>query len=378
MNTPSARETAPGGRFFFFALLSVVLMYFDQRDGWGQRIRYALQAIAYPIQVTVGSPARLASATSEMFRTRASLREENEALRSREQELLLRTQRFEALERENEQLRNLAAGELPALVEKSVLADVVMAEITRQRQWLVINKGATSGLFRYQSVVDADGLVGQLVRVGPWSAEVMLISDPGAAVPVEVVRSGVRTIAEGTGSDEPELHLPYVAATDDVKVGDLIVTSGLGGVFPTGIPVGVVTEYLRDPDELLAVVRVQPSARLARSRQLLALWFSPDNPAAPRRPGTLETLPPATLGDPIAREPAPRPTPARTTAPTPAPPPAPPPTTPAPAPAPTPTPAPAPAPAPDPPPAPAPAPDPAAEPAPAQADAPAEPTEPGQ
>lgn len=304
LNTPSARETAPGGRFIFFALLSLVLMYFDQRDGWGARVRYVLQAVAYPIQVTVGSPGRLATATSEMFRSRASLREENEALQKSARDLALRTQRFEALEQENEQLRALTADTLPSLVKKSVLADVVKADLGRLRQRLVINKGDNSGLFRSQAVVDATGLVGQLVRVGPWSAEVMLITDPEAAVPVEVLRSGERTIAVGTG-DARELLLPYLPATADVKAGDLIVTSGLGGVFPTGIPVGEVIENQRDPDELLARVRAQPRARLDRSRQLFALWFDPANPAAPRRPEMLDTLPPASVADPVTREPPP-------------------------------------------------------------------------
>jgi rod shape-determining protein MreC len=294
MNTPSARDTAPGGRFIFFAVVSLVLMYFDQRDGWGAKVRYVLQAVAYPIQVTVGSPGRLINATSEMIRTRASLREENEALKTRDRELELRTQRFEALERENEQLRGLAAGSLPPLVTKSALVDVIKAELTLYRQRLVINEGDNSGLFRSQAVVDATGLVGQLVRVGPWSAEVMVITDPEAEVPVEFLRSG----------DARELLLPDVLATADVKEGDLVMTSGLGGVFPTGIAVGQVVKIERDPDEIVARVIVQPSARLDRSRQLLALWFDPANPAAPWRPEMVDTLPAASIADPVTREPS--------------------------------------------------------------------------
>jgi rod shape-determining protein MreC len=307
MNTPSARDSAPGGRFIFFALLSLVLMYFDQRDGWGAKVRYVLQAVAYPIQVTVGSPGRLISATSEMLRTRASLREENQALQARDRELELRTQRFEALERENEQLRGLAAGSLPPLVTKSELVDVIKAELGLQRQRLVINKGDSEGLFRSQSVVDGKGLVGQLVRVGPWSAEVMLISDPAASVYVEIVRNGITTVAEGTG-DPASLLLPQLPTTADVKEGDLIVTSGLGGVFPAGIPVGEVFEIERDPDELLATVRVRPRANLDRSHRLLALWFDATNPAAPWQPVMLDSLPPASIADPVTREaPASRP-----------------------------------------------------------------------
>jgi rod shape-determining protein MreC len=305
MNSPSARDaSASGGRFFFFALLSLVLMYFDQKDGWGERIRYALQAVAYPIQVTVGSPRMLWNATAELFETRGSLREENEALQKQVRELTLRAQTFEAMEQENAQLRVLT-GSLPPLVQKSVLADVVNAELTNRKQRLVINKGDGAGLYRSQALVDATGLVGQLVRVGPWSAEVMLISDVEAAVPVQIVRSGERSIVVGTG-DSRELKMDYLPATADVKAGDLLVTSGLGGVFPAGIPVGKVIENIRDPDDLLAHVRVAPLAQLDRSRQLSALWFDPSNPAAPPSPQMLETLPPPSVADPVTRNQEPR------------------------------------------------------------------------
>lgn len=297
MSTSSGRESAPGGRFFFFAILSVVLMYFDQRDGWGERIRYALQAVAYPIQVAVGSPRTLWHATAEMFSTRATLREQNEALQKQVRELTLRTQTFEALEQENARLRGLTAA-LPPVVTKNVLVDVVNADLGRLRQRLVINKGDRAGLFRSQALIDAGGVVGQLVRVGPWSAEVMLITDPEAAVPVEVLRTGLRTIAMGTG-DSSELKLPYLPAIADVKAGDVLITSGLGGVFPAGVPVGKVVENTRDPDDPLAHVRVAPAARLDSSRQLLALWFDPANPGAPAQRQQLDTLPELSVADPV-------------------------------------------------------------------------------
>jgi rod shape-determining protein MreC len=313
MNSSSARESAPGGRFFFFAILSVVLMYFDQRDGWGERIRYALQAVAYPIQVAVGSPRTLWHATTEMFSTRATLREQNEALQKQVRELTLRTQTFEALEQENARLRGLTAA-LPPVVTKSVLVDVVNADLGRLRQRVVVNKGDRAGLFRSQALIDAGGVAGQLVRVGPWSAEVMLITDPEAAVPVEVLRTGLRTIAMGTG-DSSELKLPYLPAIADVKAGDIIITSGLGGVFPAGVPVGKVVENKRDPDDPLAHVRVAPAAKLDSSRQLLALWFDPSNPGAPARREQLDTLPDAAVADPVVPGMPPK-TPAAAPAPT--------------------------------------------------------------
>jgi rod shape-determining protein MreC len=301
LNSPSARDSAPGPRFFVFAVISLVLMYFDQRDGWSERIRYVLQAAAYPVQVAVGSPRMLWTATRDLFQTRASLREENAALRQRERELSVATMRYRALEEENARLRGLTAA-LPPLVSRSKLADVVSVDLSRLRQRLVLDKGDFSGLYRSQAVVDSAGLVGQLVRVGPWSAEVMLITDPAHAVPVEVLRTGLRTIAEGTGNEE-ELRLPFLPATADVKAGDELITSGLGGVFPAGIPVGVIIEKIRDPDEIVARVRAKPRATLARDRQVMALWFNPAHPAAPVNPALEKDLPEAPTGKPLLSPP---------------------------------------------------------------------------
>jgi len=303
LNSPSARDTAPGPRFFVFAVLSVLLMYFDQRDGWSQRIRYVLQAAAYPVQVAVGSPRLLWNATTELFRTRASLREENAVLKERERELSLNAMRFAALEQENARLRGLVEG-LPPLVKRSQLADVVSIDLSSQRQRLVIDQGDRAGLYRSQAVVDAYGLVGQLVRVGPWSSEVMLISDPGHAVPVEILRNGVRTVAEGTGNED-ELRLSLLPATADVKAGDTVVTSGLGGVFPAGIPVGTVVQATRDPDDILARVRIKPRAALSRDRQVMALWFDPESPMAPVNPALVRDLPEAPLASPVLTPPSP-------------------------------------------------------------------------
>ena len=302
MNRLSARDLAPGPRFFLFAIISAVLMYFDQKEGWGDRIRYGLTAAAYPIQVTIGSPGRLWSASSDFFRSRNALRAENQALRERERALALRTLRFEALEAENARLRALD-GLLPPLVERSALVNVVNADLGRLRQRLVVDAGQNVGLYRSQPVVDARGLVGQLVRVGPWSSEVMLITDPEAAVPVEVVRSGVRSIAMGTGFAS-ELNLPLLPAAADVRAGDALVTSGLGGVFPAGIPVGTITESRRDPDELLAFVRARPAAAIDATRQMLALWFNASHPSAPAAAELTESLPVAPVAQPVTTPPA--------------------------------------------------------------------------
>jgi rod shape-determining protein MreC len=303
LNRPSTRDSAPGPRFFFFAALSIVLMYFDQRDDWSERIRYGLSAIVYPVQVAIGSPGRLWSATTELFETRASLRAENAALRKRDSDLAVKAMRYEALEQENAGLRNLSTT-LPALVTRKQLAEVVHASPDPKLQRLVINKGERNGLYRSQTIVDDEGLMGQVVRVGPWSAEVMLITDPEAAVPVTVVRNGLRTATVGNG-DPDELELPYVPVTADIKVGDVLVTSGLGGVFPEGIPVGVVSESRRDPKKILLKVRARPRVAMDHTRQVLALWFNPQHPAAPVDPKLVDSLPAELpIAQPVTEPPA--------------------------------------------------------------------------
>ena len=304
LNRPSSRDSAPGPRFFFFAVLSVVLMYFDQRDGWSERIRFVLQGAAYPVQVAVGSPRKLWDATRDLFQTRASLRAENEVLRRREQVLSLEAMRHAALETENARLRGLNAA-LPPLVTRHELADVVKDDLGTSRQRLVVNRGKSSGAYRSQAVVDGTGLMGQLYRVGPWSAEVMLITDPEHAVPVQVVRNGYRSIAVGTGAgDELTLSVPV---NSDIKAGDVLVTSGLGGVFPAGVPVGVVTANVRDPDQILAQVKAKPSATLANDRQVMLLWFDLKHPAAPVEEKLIQELPEPVVGQPVLTPPGAKP-----------------------------------------------------------------------
>jgi rod shape-determining protein MreC len=155
---------------------------------------------------------------------------------------------------------------------------VVSADLSSQRQRLVIDQGDRAGLYRSQAIVDATGLVGQLVRVGPFSAEVMLISDPGHAVPVEILRNGVRTVAEGTGNED-ELRLSLLPATADVKAGDSIVTSGLGGVFPAGIPVGPGGRCATRTTSS----RVSASSRAPRWRGIARSWPCGSTPRIRRR-----------------------------------------------------------------------------------------------
>jgi len=284
------RGPSPGLRFTVYALLSLTLMNLDQRARWSERIRYGLGAAAYPVQVAVNSPLAAWHWFTDSFATRGTLRTENQRLHDQVAALQLSQLRQQALEQENAQLRELHA-RLPPLVKKWLVAEVIGVDADTLRQRLIINRGAHEGVQVNQPVVDGTGIVGQVAHVGPWSAEVILITDPEHAIPVQVQRNGLRTIAVGSGNAE-ELLLPYLAVNSDIRSGDVLLSSGLGGVFPAGYPVGRISGVHREANQLLAQVRAEPAARLDRARELMLVEFEPGNPAAPASAAALSTASP--------------------------------------------------------------------------------------
>lgn len=274
-----ARGPSLGFRFTLYAILSMVVMFLDQRHGWMERARFVLQAAAYPVQVAVSSPSSAWSWLHEVFETRDALRAENTRLRKQQHELELRALRYDALARENGELRGLRDA-LPPVAEKWLAAEIVNIHLDSLRQRILINRGSTNGVFKAQAVLDDKGVIGQTTHVGPWSAEVILITDPEHAIPVQVERTGLRTIAVGAG-DTTSLALPYLPGNADVKPGDVLVTSGLGGVFPTGYPVARISEVHRDAVQPLAQVRATPFANVDTDGEVLLVWFRADHPAAP-------------------------------------------------------------------------------------------------
>jgi rod shape-determining protein MreC len=205
------------------------------------------------------------------FATREHLLDENRAFREHQALLDLRLLRYEALERENQRLRALNRALGPE-APKATMAEVLRVDLGPFRQRVIINSGTQSGVFVGQAVVDAGGILGQVRRAGLVSSEVILLSDPEHAIPVQVNRTGLRTIVSGTGQPAT-LSLPYLSRNADVRVGDLLLSSGLGGVFPPGYPVARVTEVRRDPAEPLAVIRAEPMAALDRDREVLLLDY---------------------------------------------------------------------------------------------------------
>jgi rod shape-determining protein MreC len=254
-------------------------MFLDQRHGWMEQARFGLQFLTYPIQLAVSSPTKAWGWMRENFETRDALRAENERLKEQDRLLAIRAMRYEALARENGELRGLRDA-LPPVAEKWLAAEIVNIEINSLRQRVLINRGTANGVFKAQALLDDKGVIGQTTHVGPWSAEAILITDPEHAIPVEIERTGLRTIAVGAG-DAQSLALPYLPGNADVKSGDLLLTSGLGGVFPAGYPVARVTEVHRDAVQPLAQVRATPFANVDTDREVILVWFRADHPAAP-------------------------------------------------------------------------------------------------
>ena len=264
-------------RCVLYSLLALGLIIADKRyDHLGQ-IRRFLSVVAYPLQVAVASPFEGYDWFRESVSTRDVLRADKARLEAELRVAQFRLQRYEALEAESQRLRALRTNTAD-ITERFVVGDIMDLDLDAFRERVLVDKGARDGVFVGQAVLDSGGVFGQVARVEQLTSEVILISDAGHAIPVQINRNGLRTIAVGTG-DVGRLKLPYLPTSADVVTGDLLVTSGLGGGFPAGYPVGTVAEVKRDPSQSLADVVVRPAAALASSRELLFVWLRHDAPA---------------------------------------------------------------------------------------------------
>jgi len=260
-----------GVRFVLLAIVCVALMMLDQRQQHLQRVRQALSVVVYPVRVLVDFPFRAWHSASVNLTERSALIAENEQLKRERLEAEFRLQRLAALETENERLRQLLdSTERVGL--RALIAEILSVDMNPYRQRFVLNRGLTDGVFVGQALIDAQGIVGQIVRVDAFTAEAVLITDADTAVPVSVNRDkGLRTIAVGTG-DSARLRLPYLTNSADIKIGDPLVSSGLGGVFPAGYPVGRVVEVNLQPEQSFSEVIAEPASALDRDREVLLVW----------------------------------------------------------------------------------------------------------
>ena len=265
-------------RIILLGILSLVLMMFDHRSGYLQQVRAYLSVAIYPIEYAVIFPVKAGQWLSANFGPRWALIEQNAKLREENLSLRFTLQKFDDLKTENERLRSLLDSTTKITQDKVLVAEVLAMDLDPFTRKLKINKGAQHGVFEGQPVLDAQGVMGQVTRVSPLSSVVMLVTDPNHALPVQVVRNEQRTIAVGMGATN-RLALSYIpnnsANKGDITIGDILVTSGIGGQFPSGYPVGKVLEVNLDIGQPYAQVQALPSASLERNREVLLVWTNP-------------------------------------------------------------------------------------------------------
>jgi rod shape-determining protein MreC len=273
-------------RLLAYLALALVLIVLDHRGGWLSRARQQAQVLIQPVRTIAGLPGRLVETVSNDAGTLSQLTVENRRLRN---ELLIsraRVARLVTVNADNARLRGL----LDAAEQGSLdvqLAPVLNIDLDPTRQRLILRAGGSQGVRTGQTVIDAGGVVGQIIEVGALQSTVLLLTDPDHAIPVAVARNGVRLVAYGTGRAD-QLALASVPLSSEVKVGDVLVTSGLGGRFASGFPVGTITALRPDESRAFLVGDVKPAAQLDRGRDVLLLRTLPARPViGPVAPGSV-------------------------------------------------------------------------------------------
>lgn len=263
-------------RLLVLTVLSIALMITDARVDSLRPLRSQLGQLLTPLYWLAEQPLRLWQGVNQQFSSREELIAENEKLKAEALLLQRRLQKLATLTEQNVRLRELLNS--AALVDDKVLvSELIGVDPNPFTHRILIDKGERDGVFIGQPVLDALGLMGQVVEVMPYTARVLLLTDTTHSIPVQVNRNGLRAIAIGTGNPE-RLELRHVADTADIKEGDLLVSSGLGQRFPAGYPVATVSAVINDPGQPFAVVHAVPTARLNRSRYLLLVFSDPRSP----------------------------------------------------------------------------------------------------
>jgi rod shape-determining protein MreC len=250
--------------------LSILLMTLDHRQHHLQAVRDSLSVVLYPLQFLANLPRTGGEWFAEGLATREDLQEENTSLRTQQLLLSAELQKLEAIQAENMRLRELLDSSL-RVRERVLIAEIMSIDLEPFSRQIVINKGKRHDVYEGQPILDAGGVMGQVIQVNHFTSIAMLISDPSHAIPVAVNRNGLRGIAVGTGTSNI-LELPHIPNNADIDVGDLLVTSGLGGRFPPGYPVARVATIEQDPSQPFARIFAEPSANLDRTREVLLVW----------------------------------------------------------------------------------------------------------
>jgi len=251
-------------------IASIALLVTEHRSTQLNTLRMSLSYLVDPLKYIVDMPSAIVNRASESLGSYASLVSENASLR--DEQLVRQTQllKLDALEKENVRLRALLENSFK-LGEQVLIAELLSINTAPYEHILVVNKGTNFGVHEQQPVLDANGVVGQVFRALPLTSEIMLITDPNHAIPVQINRNGLLTIAVGSGQLN-QLNLPFLPSNADIRPGDLLITSGLGGTFPQGYPVAVVDEFTSQPNKPFANITATPKSLLDRNRELMIVW----------------------------------------------------------------------------------------------------------
>ncbi|MDE2310506.1 MAG: rod shape-determining protein MreC [Betaproteobacteria bacterium] len=273
------RGPSPAVRLVFFLLLSLLLLFVDARYQYLEFARSGISVMIYPLQRLVAVPGMLWHQADAFLVLQGNLVRDNAQLRQQHGEDAARLQQLQVLQAENDHLRQLLAVQQRADYPMQ-LAEIVYTERDIFKRKLFLDKGTQANVLAGQVVMDDSGIVGQVTRVYPWLSEVTLVTDKDHPVPVQVLRNGLRAIVFGSG-DTSELALRYMPISSDIREGDMLVTSGIDGTYPPGLPVAKVSHIERDPAYPFARILCTPVAGVDRQRQLLILSGLPKLPERP-------------------------------------------------------------------------------------------------
>lgn len=262
-------------RFLPVMVFSLVLIWVDLRTKLLGEFHFYMETLLYPVLIFANSPNSVSEAFSTQFKTRAELIEENEALSNENYEQRVDIMRLHSLEQENAAMRKLLNSPL-RVSSRRIFAEVINVDSDPYLQRLVVNRGASSGVYAGMPVITDEGLVGQVVNVAYGSSRVLLLSDPSSAIPVTNTRNQVRAIISGTGVHD-ELVIENMPRSTDVREGDLLVTSGFGGVYPEGYPVAIVSSVGFSEEQPFAEVKAKPLVDTDRIRYVLMFWYRLDS-----------------------------------------------------------------------------------------------------
>jgi rod shape-determining protein MreC len=268
-------------RLGFFIILSMLLIVLDYHH-YLPSLRCVLNNALAPLQYVVDAPVRLVNNLTQRFVTRKQLYADNTRLVSEQLLLQTKLQRFDALESENRQLSQLLSASEHLKKQRLELARLLLVNADPLLNEVILDKGKSDGVYVGQPVIDADGIMGQVISVDLLTSRVLLLTDFRSAIPVQDVRSDARGILVGRGRLS-KLLLKDTPGTVDVKVNDLLVTSGLGGHYPPGYPVGLVSSINTNVSTQFASIQVDPSAQLNRNRPVLLIWSDTSASTTPKK-----------------------------------------------------------------------------------------------